>query len=190
MQQQQKNEKFGMDLRESMNATYAIAYIHTMCLLPFLRCNFGTNVPGIAGIAALILLLFMTASQDPAMTVFLFLWLLALACQRCRTWRLVSNGWREHSQYGGRPWLAMLIPFVRTEMAAKTIEPGLCFLVGGLLCGLSETLGLFVMAGIVSLTIVRGIQLESLRRQMTAYHDLQIEQQAMSERVRGVRNDF
>ncbi len=84
----------------------------------------------------------------------------------------------------------MLVSGTKSETHAKNAEPALCLLIGFPLIAVSPTIGLYVMSGFVSLLIVRATQFTIRRRQVTALRDLQIEQRAMSERIRGLRDDF
>jgi hypothetical protein len=84
----------------------------------------------------------------------------------------------------------MSFPFIKSEAAAKNLEPMLCLVLGGFLTSISPTLGLFLCGGAVSLTVLRCMEREGIRRQVIAMRDLQIEQQVFSERVRNVRDDF
>ena len=84
----------------------------------------------------------------------------------------------------------MRLPFVKNEMQAKNAEPALCLLLGLLLVPVSPTIGLYVMFGCVSLFVLRVMQFAARRRQVVAIRDMEIEQRAMSERVRGLRRDF
>ena len=191
MSQQPEPSGFDHDFRNSVNWLYLLANAHATCITMFIRHSFGTNVPGFSGLfAILMMLLVMGESGDITMLWFLYAWLIALVCQRLRTGYLYARGHREHSEYSGWPFVAMRIPFTKSESQAKNQEPSLCLLLGLLLCPLSPTVGLFVMAGIVSLTIVRCMNQFAISRQVTAMRDMQIEQQAMSERMRGLRKDF
>lgn len=188
---EEKQASFGTSVRESMDLTLILANVHAMNLYPFLRHSFGTNTPGITGIASLVLLVFLAGmSEDPVMGLFLLFWVAALMYQRARTNWLVRRGWRAHSQYLGWPWFAMLFLFRKDEDRAKNLEPILCLFIGGLLCPLSATVGFLVICGVVSLSLVRGVHLESTRRQVVAMQDLEIEQRALSERVRKARGTF
>ncbi len=191
MQQQPESGDISRDFRNTVNWLYLLANAHATCITMFIRHSFGTNVPGFSGVFAMIMMiLFVAESNDIRMLWFLYAWFIALICQRLRTGVLYLRGHREHSEYSGWPWLAMRIPFTKSESQAKNQEPSLCLLLGLLLCPLSPTVGLFVMAGVVSLTIVRCMHQYAVRRQVTAIRDMQIEQQILSERMRGLRDDF
>jgi len=191
MPQQPEPSGFDHDFRNAVNWLYLLANAHATCLTMFIRHSFGTNVPGFSGVFAVIMMLLVVAeSSDIRMLWFLYAWFIALICQRLRTGFLYARGRREHSEYSGWPWLAMRIPFMKSESQAKNCEPTLCLLLGAILCPLSPTVGLFVMAGVISLTVVRCMHQYAISRQVTAMRDMQIEQRAMSERMRGLRNDF
>ncbi len=191
MQQQPESGDFSHDFRNAVNWLYLLANAHATCLTMFIRHSFGTNVPGLSGVFAVIMMLLAVAeSNDIRMLWFLYAWIAALICQRMRTGFLCLRGHREHSEYSGWPWLAMRIPFMKSESQAKNSEPTLCLVIGPLLCPVSPTVGMFVMAGVVSLTIVRCMNQYAISRQVTAMRDMQFEQQAMSERMRGLRNDY
>ena len=132
----------------------------------------------------------MTGQGDIRMMWMIEAWIAALIIQRLRTFYLIRRDWQEHSYYSGWPWLAMLVPGTKSETQAKNAEPAMCLLIGLPLIAISPTIGLYVMSGCVSLFIVRAMQFTIRRRQVTALRDLQIEQRAMSERMRGLRDDF
>lgn len=191
MQQQSESDQSSNDLRNSVNWLYALANAHATCITMFIRCGFGTAVPGLSGVLAVVMMLLAVAqTNDIRMLWFFYAWIIALICQRLWTGILFLRGRREHSEYSGWPWLAMLFPTVRNETQAKNIEPVFCLLLGLLLGGFSPSVGGYVMFGVISLTVVRALQLAAVRRQVTAMRDLEIEQRAMSERMRGIRNDF
>lgn len=188
---QEKEDSYCTDIRNSFNVIVMIANIHATCLLPFIRCNFGTNAPGLTACGSLLLILVVVSeTQDQAMLAYLLLWLAALMYQRARTNWLVARGWQVHSRYWGWPWLAMLFLVKKSEDRAKNLEPLLCFFIGGLLCSVSPNLGFLVLSGIVSLTITRGVYLEATKRRVTAMRDLQIEQKVFAEQVRNWGKDF
>jgi len=190
MQQQPNPNKFQEDLRASNNILLLLANAHATTITMFTRHSFGTNVPGLTGVVSLLILLLTTAAQeDVVMLWFTGAWIVALIFQRIRTAHLVSLGWREHSYYSGWPWFAMLFG-IKDEHAAKGCEACLCFFIGLLLMPFSPALGGFVMFGFVSLLFVLLTRMAGNRRQVTAMRDLQFEQRAMADRMRGRRNDF
>jgi hypothetical protein len=187
--QEQQETGLATDLRRTANLLYIVAESHASCVTPFLRHSFGTNMPGMYGIFAILLMLFaFVASEDIGVLCYLVLWFPVLICQRMRTFYLFRCGWREHSRYSGWPWLAKLIPYCKTESDAKAMEPAICIGIGFLLLPLSPGTGVFVGLGGVSLFILRIMQLASLSRQVTAMHDMELEQRVLMERVRHFRN--
>jgi hypothetical protein len=190
MPQQSNPNKFEEDLRASGNILYLLANAHALCINMFIRHSFGTNMPGITGVVSLIMLFLMTAGPEGIVFFwFMVAWLFALLCQRARTTQLVNRGWLEHSYYGGWPWLAML-GGTKSEIIGKKMEPFVCVFLGLLLWPLSPALGKFVAFGFVSMSFVLTTNMAINRRQVTAMRDLRIEQQQMSERMRGLRDDF
>lgn len=179
------------DFRAGVNFLYLLALAHSLCITPFIRRNFGIGMPGFAGIAALILLILtICGTEDYAMITYLKIWFVALLCQRLFSFVQYCRGRHEHSQYDGWPWLALWIPFIRTEERAKTVEPSLCLILAVCCVPWSESVAAFVGAGAISLSFLRVMQLTARRRQVIMMRDLRIEQQLLSERLRGVRKDF
>jgi hypothetical protein len=186
MQQEQPQQQ--NDFRQAVNVCFAIANAHAACITPFIRHSFGSNYPGICGLFAVILMFFTAAeSRDPRMLDYLAIWMVVVVLQRIRSFALRRRGLSVHSYYAGLPWLAMLVPFSKTENQAKNFEPILCLVIGGFVGIWSPTVGGFVMAGFVSLTVIQGMQAEMRSRQLTAMRDLQIEQRVLSEHLRYYR---
>jgi len=185
MNQNQQEQQFGM--RESFNLMYAVAKVHAFCFWPFIRRDFGTDATGFPAFFAMILMIFVgSLGRIPEMFPFLGLWILMLACQRARTFKRVRQGVIWHSRYEGYPWLALRFPLVRTEARAKSLmEPVLCLLAGVALVQISEKLGMFVMAGFISMAIVDGINREIDRKRLAAMRDAEIEQKWLVARYRG-----
>jgi hypothetical protein len=184
MKQDQQEQKFGM--RETFNLFYATAKIHAMCFWPIIRRDFGTEALGVPALCAMVLMAMVGAfARKPEMFAYLGFWLMMLICQRARTFRQVRQGVVRHSRYEGSPWLALCFPGVRTEGKAKRLEPMLCLLAGAALCQVSESLGVFVMAGFFSLAIVFNIDRELDRKRLTAMRDAEIEQKWLAARFRG-----
>lgn len=184
MNEPQKNEQQS-DFRSSINLLFLLALAHAYCLLPFMRHSYGINVPGIYGVFALCLILVtFVVTTSAAMLGFLAIWFLAIFCQRVWTLTLHVRGRREHSWYAGSPWLAMLIPFCKSESTARNVEPALCLLIGCALSSFVPVLGMFVSLGALSLGIIRVAQHFAIHRQVTALTDMELEHQALAMRMR------
>jgi hypothetical protein len=185
MQQQQGEGMFGK-AKQSFDIIYFFMLGHAMCLLPFLRVRFGVEALSWSVVAAFIVqaIFFLIApSQD--MLNFFLVWAVFVINRRFMAWRRWRGGHVEHSQYRGFPWLAMKVPFVTWERTAKAlIEPALCLLVGALILPYSPSLGAFILLGVVSLTVVLGIESEINHRRVRRMHDAQLEQRGMSQRFR------
>lgn len=185
MNQNQQENKFGM--REGFNLLYALCKIHAYCFWPILRRDFGTNGLGFPAFFAMFLILLVGAlGRIPEMFPYLGVWLLALACQRIRTFWLVRHGAVWHSRYEGYPWLALC--FLRDGKESKArllVEPVLCLLIGVALYQFYPRLGGFVMAGFLSMTMLEVINRELDRRRLAAMRDAEIEQRWLGARYRG-----
>jgi hypothetical protein len=184
--QNQNQQQFGM--RESCNLMYALAKIHAMCFWPIIRRDFGTDALGRpAGFALVLMLLVGGLGRIPEMFPYVGLWLFMLLYQRSRTAKLVKQGTIWHSFYEGYPAIALGCKLVRcSEAKAKQfIEPMLCLAVGVALTDFSQGLGMFVMAGCVSMAIVDGINREIDRKRLAAMRDAEIEQRWLVARYRG-----
>ena len=181
-EEQQQNVS---DFRTSVNFLYFLAKSHCFCLWPFMRHSFGIHMPGFLGLFAMFIIIgqFM-ATRDLVMMQYLCVWFVLLIFHRIRGTFLWYRGQREHSEYDGWPWLAMRVPFTKNEVHAKNAEPNLCLILGAVLVLFSPALGSFVAFGFISMLIVRATNLEVQRRQVVAMHDLQLEQQAIAERMR------
>lgn len=189
--QQPEPDSLAKDLRTGVNFLCVLVNCHALCLTIFIRHSFGPNRPGITGVFSLLLMFLVTAqSQDIRMFWMLEAWFLILVGQRLRTMWLVSRRWRGHSHYDGYPWLGMLLTGNDSEEKARSIEPVVCLVVGGLLLPFSPTVGTFVIFGFASLIAVRLLHRMAVRRQVTAMQDLEIEQRVLADRIRGLRRDF
>ena len=186
MNQNQQEQHFGM--RESFNLFYVLAKVHAMCFYPFIRRDFGSEGLGFPAFFAMVLMLLIGGlGRMPDMFPFLGFWLLTVILQRARTFDLARRGRICHSRYEGYPWLALSFRGVGTESRAKrVVEPVLCLLAGFALYQGYHGLGKFVMAGLVSMCIVAGINRELDRKRLAAMRDAEIEQKWLAARYRGL----
>jgi len=167
----QDNQKKG----DPLGAMYWVFNVHASCITPFIRKGFGSEALGFPGLFALGTLVFCTA-VDPHMLIWLGLWLVAVIVQRIITIRTRLKGAIIHSRWNGHPWLAMKFPFVkREETAMQFIEPMMCFAFGALLMAWSQFMGMFLMAGFISLLGRGGIEQEIFNRRLTRMRDAEIE---------------
>lgn len=189
MNQNQQENQWGM--RQSFNLLYALCKIHAYCFWPFMRRDFGTDGLGLPALCAMgMILLTGGLGRIPEMFPFLGLWLLALVCQRARTFWLVQQSAVWHSRYEGYPWLALC--FLRggkEPMAKRLIEPMLCLVAGFVLYPFSPEFGRFVMAGWLSMGLLAVINREIDRKRLAAMRDAEIEQKWLAGRYRGQVDD-
>jgi hypothetical protein len=178
-------------LRGSFNVVYFLASSHALCLTPFLHHSFGSEAFGMQGLAALLMILvYGGETRSAAMGNFLLLWLAAFVLQRLRTFSLFQRGERMHSRYGGYPWLAVRLPFVKSEREAIAFEPVLCLAAGTLLGGVSEELGRFVTAGFISLLLKYGIEWQIEQMRLRRMQDAFIEQEHLVGRFHQGQKDY
>ena len=188
---EQQQPTFGGDAREGLNVVFLGLSAHAMCLIPFLRYGFGINVPGFSGVMSLLLILvIMGANGDIGMLWFLAAWIGVLAIQRIKAFSQYWRGMYYHSEYRGWPWLGAAVSFTKSEKKAKDVEPLICLMVGIGLLPIAPIVGCFVALGFFSLLILHCIELASRQRQVTGIRDLQMEQRALSERLRSSRTNF
>ena len=69
----------------------------------------------------------------------------------------------------------MKVPFCRDPATARRFEPGMCFIIGLCLLGLSEALAALWMCGFVSLTIVLCVEHVVTEAKIQAIDDAEIE---------------
>lgn len=188
---QQQEPRPGDDVRAGLNLLIFLADSLGMVLIPFIRHSFGIHAPGNSGVMALVLMvLAIGGSRDAGIVWLILAWFCAMICQRIRAFYLFRKGWRLHSQYRGHPWFAMRFPFAKTDKLARDFEPVICVGLGFLLMPVSAGVGGLVIVAAFSLFVMRCTELAVRGRQVTAMRDLEIEQRAMSERLRGLRDDF
>lgn len=169
-----------IEKKDFANGIYGLCRLHSACFWPFLRSGMGSHALAWPGPFALVGMFgYAGVTESPEMIVFMAVWLLAVIVGRLRTDRT------QHSLYDGWPSLTMrMFPFVKTEDTARMIEPAFCLLAGALLLSVSHPLGVFVMAGWVSMTLKEGIERMLHANRVRQLRDSAIEQQALS---RGLR---
>src|SRR5437870_3538473 len=116
-QGRQDEQGQGPTMKDSFNIFNVACNALGACVVPFLRTGFGKNCPGAAGAwGLLVMLLVAVYGEIPEMFTYIGVWLLAVICQRAKTFGMARKGIIVHSRYWGDPWLASL-PFVRKESA-------------------------------------------------------------------------
>jgi len=179
-QQPQKDRIEAPTMKESFNVLFFAMKIHWATIAPFLHVRFGPESLSWSALFGFVLLFFVAGgSGEPAMWVFSLLFVVLLLVHRVNGARLRSAGFQQHSQDCGYPWLAMLIPGIRTVQRAMAFEILICFIVGALLLPVSQVLGAYVMLGGISMGFMLGVQREVLRRRQQQVVDAEMENRAM-----------
>lgn len=188
-QQPRQPQQPFQDARKAFNLLYFLATAHATCLWPFMRRSFGIWAFGanaLVGFAMIVM--YLSATQSPAMLVFFWVWLALVAFHRAMAARRDrAGGLVVHSHYGGDSWLPLKLPFIRTHEEARRFEPLLCLFVGALLLPLDQGLGGFVMLGCLSLAISTGVNAEANRVRVQRMKDAFVEGQSVASGVRGGR---
>lgn len=185
----EKQDDGGLDIRLGFHILYFLTSAHANCFVPFLRRGIGREGFGAAALGSLAILILMIP-QAPEFEGFLYLWLVAVVCQRISTHRRLKRGERIHSRYNGWPWLAMKLPFVRSEKTCKVfVEPMLCMLIGTAICPLSESLGGFIICGMFTLNFQHAMDGEAQVKKVRRMRDAAIEQKLLSRMYRS-NEDF
>ena len=122
---QEQPDKMGM--RKCTNPIWVLLTAHATSITIFFRNSFGKEALGWPGVFAFLLILIVGGlNKSPVMLLYLGVWLVALACQRLCTFRLVCRGGVWHSKYEGWPVLAVKLAFGNPKVAVFVVEPLLC----------------------------------------------------------------
>jgi hypothetical protein len=186
MQQQQPRAS----MRDQVNGTLAVFYwlivSHETCIVPFIRCHFGSKYFGLNAIGSLvIILLYAMATESTEMVQFFYWWLGALIVQRVITFRDLQEGRVEHTRFSGQSAIARFFKSVSGPGECRTFEAMLCLAVGALLTNVSDPLGKFVMAGFLSIKGGQTIDYMMTRARMQAMNDAEIEARQTMQQYRG-----
>ena len=170
--------------RGSFNTLYLLCMLHIRCVIPFLRVQMGSGALGWYAIASGAFMFYLAhAIYDQMLLNFFLVWLVAVVVQWMLTGRTLKGGALVHSQYEGRPWVAMLL--CNSESAAKlVVEPLMCVAAGYFLQGYSDALGKIVMSAAFSLIFLENFDRHVMDKQEQQIIDARLEAQYLSERVR------
>ena len=156
------------DARDGFNIAGFALTAHAMTILPFTRTGMGIRGLGAYGFWAMVMIFFYALLMgSPAMLLYLALWLVMAVRHRLFPDR------RQHSAYQGYPWLFGWM--VKDEYIARCVEAASMFLIGSLLYGLSQAVGLFVVCGTFSLGAKYVMEHSLHLRRVQAAHDWQAE---------------
>lgn len=177
-----------LTLGESFKSLNALAHAHACTVTPFFRTDFGAEGIGLHGLigGGMILAWGCYANCYP-MFIFFFIWIIALAIQRAKTFLNWRRGVIVHTRYNGYPWLARRFFPRLSEPNAKAVEAFACLGIGGLLAQFWPPLGWYVMAGFVSIMFTEAVIAETAKRRLQAMRDAEIEQRYLAERYKSGR---
>jgi enoyl-CoA hydratase/carnithine racemase len=184
----QQNNENGLSHKDSFNALYALAKGHSMCFLPFIRKNFGSEALGWPGAIALIIMIAVGGlGRIPDILGFLGVWGLVMLCQRASSERAKRQGVIRHSRYEGDVDEKATKFLGGPAKVKQFVEPLFCLVVG--VCveaiGLSHGLAVFIGSGAFSLALVAMIDRQLDNKRVQAMRDAAIEQSYLAARFRG-----
>jgi hypothetical protein len=171
--------------KESFNLLYTLARGHSMCFLPFVRKNFGTEALGWSGLTAFILMVVVGSfGQIADMWPFLGVWAVVMLIQRASSERARRDGVVRHSRYEGD----VDTKLIKSPTTVKQVaEPLACVLVGVCVeaAGCSHEFAVFIGSGAFSLALVAMTDRQLDRKRVQAMRDAAIEQSYLAARYRG-----
>jgi hypothetical protein len=175
---QQNPQSMRFKNEDAFGLLYFLSNIHATSIATLIRRDFGREALGWNSFLAMFLIFFVyAATADAALLAYLGVWFFCQIMQRIRTFRLLRSGAVMHSRYAGYPYVAMHVPFVRSQTTAMgLIEPMLCLIGGTMLCTVSVNLGGYIMLGFLSFMIRNGIETEIRRKRLERMRDAEIEQ--------------
>lgn len=184
MQQQQG----GTDMNGAFNAIFNIVYGHAIIMIVFLRSNLGRDAIGFHGMFGLMtILLWGGMTNSYAMFVFLCVYLLAVLSQRMKTFANSRKGIIPHSRYNGDSVVSKRLFPRMSDLNLRGMDAFLCLVIGGGLTFVDKSLGLFIMAGFLSILFSENVTRELHRKRMQAMRDAELEQRFLSETYKSGR---
>lgn len=182
---QSNQNDFKLGQKETLNIVYTLAKSHSLCFLPFMRKNFGSEALGLPGVIAFVIILAAGSfGRIPEMGHFLVIWLGVMLAQRASTMRAKRRGVVRHSRYDGD----VDTTWIKSRKTVKQVlEPLLCVVAG--ICiegaGLSHEMAVFVGSGAFSLALVALIDGQLGEKRVQAMRDAEIEQHYFAAKYRG-----
>jgi len=159
----------------------------------FLHTKMGDRYSDVQAAAVLLLVPLYAAlweGRDPT-PLFVFLALYVAMCVRNRIECILRRGKPPvcHSRYTGLPRLMGQCPGRGEVYVKQHVEPVVVFVLGGALCPLSESLGVYLMLAAAGL-FVSGLASTAVDRQLVLdINDRMIEQHERAEQFRAMRDD-
>jgi hypothetical protein len=135
-------------------------------------------------------LIFISIAGDPLMAYWLIAFMMALPIQRIITFAMLRRGYGLHSMDSGWPLLMLILPFIKKRNTAIAVEATLCFLVGGILIGVSPFIGQYMVIGCFSLILRTTIETWVINRRLQRMRDAELEQRWLTERYRERGNGY
>src|ERR1043165_3139413 len=181
------------DLRRTANVFALVCEILAVSTAVFIRRRFGPRYLGIqAALAALAIPFFVVffPYDDPRylgwyFVAFLAMWFLARTGAAARA----ARGVQSHSRYNGFPHLCSLLPWVGEFAIKRIVEPAVVLAVGAAVAGINEPLGVYLMLSSFGLAATAAMHEMYERQRAMDMLDAYMDQQALAERFRQMRNE-
>lgn len=183
MPQQPQSER--LTLAQTTDIAWRLGSLWATCFTIPIRSRLGCEYPGWGGLVAFLgMPVFAAYAHSEAVLWWWKAWIVILIGRRLGTFIRERRGDFEASRYQGWPWLAIRLPFVRTELRARAVEPWLYALASYAAYPHDAGLGKFFLSGALALAVVNAIQRQLLYKERLAIRDAQI---AMAQHERMMR---
>jgi hypothetical protein len=167
-------ERPEIDVGNSAAMIYMAADAISTCHTPPFSSRFGREYPGFRGVFAFLAMPVLAAFlESEAILLWWKLWIAVVVVRRIGMFIRERRGDWEHSGYRGWPWLAMRIPFVRTETQARACEPFLFAAAAYFATPYDQGFAAFLAMGAGSLFIVNIFHAQIRYKERIAFRDAQ-----------------
>ena len=172
---------------QGLNLVYFVSNVFATSIGVFIRKDFGKEALGFNSLFAFIAMVLIAGdSPDKAFGYFVIAFVGMQIYRRIETFRLCRKGDVIHSQYAGYPYLAMKVPFVKSEKVAReVVEPVICVIAGLLLMPVSVGMGDYILICAIGLVVRHCMEDAVSRRRVQRMRDAQIEHEWYSDKMRG-----
>jgi hypothetical protein len=182
MQQQAEH----LTKEQATNILACVASWWSTCFTVPIRSRFGCEYPGMGGGVAFVgMPVFASLWRSNSVMVWFYAWVVILILRRIGLFIRERRGDHEFSGYQGWPWLAMKVPFVKTERTARAIEPVLYGLAAYFLHPRDEGLSAFFASGAAALFVLVWIHRQLAYKERIALRDARLEMDRHEQLIRG-----
>lgn len=176
----------GMGIRESFNLFYILLRGYSLCMMLFLRRRIGSEVTGLSGVVAILVMIVYMAGcpASTGMPTFFGLWWVMLIGHRLAHFNYRRKGLVLHSQYEGESLVGVALPFLNFSDIPQFLDVLICLGIGYALHSDDPALGNFIFGGGIALLIKGFIDHGADGKEIQVMHDAEIEMRAKVARFR------